>query len=296
MEITKRACGFQTKNNHLTKKGTYNKKFNKLFKATTFGLLATALVACGNNSAKSESTTEAAKAAKAEDKTIKVVASPAPHAEILEAAKPLLEKEGYKLDINIVNDYVTPNNIVYGGDADANYFQHTPYLDKFNKEHNQDLVSVGNVHIEPMAIYSKKYKSLKELPDNAVVYASTNPAEVGRFLSFFTKAGLIKLKDGVNPVTAGLSDIAENPKNIQIKTEGDAVIINSNFAIDAKLSPVKDSIALEDGSSPYANLVAVKPADKDKAKIQALIKALQSDEIRKFINEKYTDGSVIPAK
>ena len=156
----------------------------------------------------------------------------------------------------------------------------------------------------------KKYKSLKELPDNAVVYASTNPAEVGRFLSFFTKAGLIKLKDGVNPVTAGLSDIAENPKNIQIKTEiapellvstyenneGDAVIINSNFAIDAKLSPVKDSIALEDESSPYANLIAVKPADKDKAKIQALIKALQSDEIRKFISEKYTDGSVIPAK
>ena len=161
-----------------------------------------------------------------------------------------------------------------------------------------------------MAIYSKKYKSLKELPDNAVVYASTNPAEVGRFLSFFTKAGLIKLKDGVDPVTAGLNDIAENPKNIQIKTEiapellvstyenneGDAVIINSNFAIDAKLSPVKDSIALEDESSPYANLVAVRPADKDSAKIKALIKVLQSDEIRKFINEKYTDGSVIPAK
>lgn len=285
-------------------------KLSKLFKATTFGLLATALVACGNNSAKSESTTEAAKAAKAEDKTITVVASPAPHAEILEAAKPILEKEGYKLEINIVNDYVTPNNIVYGGDADANYFQHTPYLDKFNKEHNQDLVSVGNVHIEPMAIYSKKYKSLKELPDNAVVYASTNPAEVGRFLSFFTKAGLIKLKDGVDPVTAGLNDIAENPKNIQIKTEiapellvstynnneGDAVIINSNYAIDAKLSPVKDSIALEDQSSPYANLVAVKPENKDSAKIKALIKALQSEEIRKFITEKYTDGSVIPAK
>ena len=285
-------------------------KLSKLFKATTFGVLATALVACGNNSSQSEKTTEAAKAAKAEDKTITVVASPAPHAEILEAAKPILEKEGYKLEINIVNDYVTPNNIVYGGDADANYFQHTPYLDKFNKEHNQDLVSVGNVHIEPMAIYSKKYKSLKELPDNAVVYASTNPAEVGRFLSFFTKAGLIKLKDGVDPVTAGLSDIAENPKNIQIKTEiapellvstynnneGDAVIINSNFAIDAKLSPVKDSIALEDGSSPYANLVAVKPENKDSAKIKALIKALQSEEIRKFITEKYTDGSVIPAK
>lgn len=284
-------------------------KLSKIFKTATLGLVATALVACGNNNSQSgESKTTTAE--KSEDKKITVVASPAPHAEILEAAKPILAKEGYELEINIVNDYVTPNNIVYGGDADANYFQHTPYLEKFNKEHGQDLVSVGNVHIEPMAIYSKKYKSLQELPENAVVYASTNPAEVGRFLSFFTKAGLIKLKEGVNPVTAGLSDIAENPKNIQIKTEiapellvstyeaneGDAVIINSNFAIDAKLSPVKDSIALEDQSSPYANLIAVKPSEKDNTKIKALIKVLQSEEIRKFISEKYTDGSVVPAK
>ena len=263
-------------------------KLSKIFKTATLGLVATALVACGNNNSQSgESKTTTAE--KSEDKKITVVASPAPHAEILEAAKPILAKEGYELEINIVNDYVTPNNIVYGGDADANYFQHTPYLEKFNKEHGQDLVSVGNVHIEPMAIYSKKYKSIQELPE---------------------KAGLIKLKEGVNPVTAGLSDIAENPKNIQIKTEiapellvstyeaneGDAVIINSNFAIDAKLSPVKDSIALEDQSSPYANLIAVKPSEKDSAKIKALIKVLQSDEIRKFISEKYTDGSVVPAK
>lgn len=284
-------------------------KISKIITTAALGILATTLVACGNGTTSSSSSNEAT-AAKAADTKITVVASPAPHAEILEAAKPILAKEGYDLQINVVNDYVTPNQIVFGGDADANYFQHTPYLEKFNKEHNEDLVSVGNVHIEPMAVYSKKYKSLDELPENAVVYASTNPAEVGRFLSFFTKAGLIKLKDGVKPVDATLEDIAENPKNIQIKNEiapellvstyenneGDAVIINSNFAIDAKLSPVKDSIALEDESSPYANLIAVKPADKDSAKIQALIKALQSDDIRKFITDKYTDGSVIPAK
>lgn len=281
-------------------------KLSKIITTAALGLLATTLVACGSGT----SSTNQSTTAKTEDKKITVVASPAPHAEILEAVKPILAKEGYDLQINVVNDYVTPNQIVFGGDADANYFQHTPYLEKFNKEHNEDLVSVGNVHIEPMAIYSKKYKSLTELPENAIVYASTNPAEVGRFLSFFTKAGLIKLKDGVKPVEATLADIAENPKNIQIKNEiapellvstyenneGDAVIINSNFAIDAKLSPVKDSIVLEDESSPYANLIAVKPADKDSAKIQALIKALHSDEIRKFISEKYTDGSVIPAK
>lgn len=284
-------------------------KISKIITTAALGILATTLVACGNGTASSSSSNETT-AAKAADTKITVVASPAPHAEILEAAKPILAKEGYDLQINVVNDYVTPNQIVFGGDADANYFQHTPYLEKFNKEHNEDLVSVGNVHIEPMAVYSKKYKSLDELPENAVVYASTNPAEVGRFLSFFTKAGLIKLKDGVKPVDATLEDIAENPKNIQIKNEiapellvstyenneGDAVIINSNFAIDAKLSPVKDSIALEDESSPYANLIAVKPADKDSEKIQALIKALQSDDIRKFITDKYTDGSVIPAK
>lgn len=282
---------------------------SKLIKTAALGLVATTLVACGNGASQSKDAATTA-APKVEDKKITVVASPAPHGEILEAAKSILKKDGYDLQINIVNDYVTPNQIVFGGDADANYFQHTPYLEKFTKEHNEDLVSIGNVHIEPMAIYSKKYKSLADLPENATVYASTNPAEVGRFLAFFTKAGLIKLKDGVKPVDAQLSDIVENKKNIQIKNEiapellvstyeaneGDAVIINSNFAIDAKLSPKKDSIALEDESSPYANLVAVKPKDKDSDKIKALIKALQSDEIRKFISDKYADGSVIPAK
>lgn len=274
--------------------------FKKLLTLGFVGVAAVTLAACGGGNSSDGG----------KDTKITVVASPAPHAEILEAAKPILEKEGYSLDINIVNDYVTPNKIVFDGDADANFFQHTPYLEKFNKENNEDLVSVGNVHIEPLAIYSKKYKSIKDLPENATVYASTNPAEVGRFIDLFVKNGLMTLKDGVDPVTAQLTDIAENKKNIQIKTEiapeflvktyendeGDAVIINSNFAIDAKLSPVKDSIAIEDESSPYANLIAVKPADKDKDKIKALVKVLQSDDIKKFIEDKYKDGSVIPAK
>ena len=161
---------------------------SKLIKTAALGLVATTLVACGNGASQSKDSATTA-ALKVEDKKITVVASPAPHGEILEAAKSILKKDGYDLQINIVNDYVTPNQIVFGGDADANYFQHTPYLEKFNKEHNEDLVSVGNVHIEPMAIYSKKYKSLADLPENATVYASTNPAEVGRFLAFFTKAG-----------------------------------------------------------------------------------------------------------
>ena len=135
----------------------------------------------------------------------------------MEAAKPILKKEGYDLEVKIVNDYVTPNKLVFDGDADANFFQHTPYLDKFNKENNENLVSVGNVHIEPMALYSKKYKSIKDLPNDAVVYASTNPAEVGRFIDLFVKNGLMKIKDGVDPVDAQLKDIVENPKNIQIK-------------------------------------------------------------------------------
>ena len=274
----------------------------KIFSVGLVGLAALGLAACGGGAKNKD--------AASDDKKILVVASPAPHAEILEAAKPILKKEGYDLEVKIVNDYVTPNKLVFDGDADANFFQHTPYLDKFNKENNENLVSVGTVHIEPMALYSKKYKSIKDLPNDAVVYASTNPAEVGRFIDLFVKNGLMKIKDGVDPVDAQLKDIVENPKNIQIKTEiapellvqtynndeGDAVIINSNFAIDAKLSPVKDSIALEDSESPYANLIAVRPADKDSEKIKALIKVLQGDEIQKFIKDKYKDGSVIPAK
>ncbi|WP_022795712.1 MetQ/NlpA family ABC transporter substrate-binding protein [Bavariicoccus seileri] len=276
--------------------------FNKLIKGFLLTAATISLAACGNNANDSDN-------ADKEPEVIKVVASPAPHAEILEQVKPILEEEGYDLEINIVNDYNTPNQLVVDGGADANFFQHTPYLDTWNEDHGTDLVGVGNVHIEPMAVYSQKYDSLEDLPENATVYASTNPAEVGRFLGFFVNAGLITLKEGTDPVKAQLEDIEDNPKDITIETsiapellvqtyqagEGDAVIINSNFAIDAGLSPIEDSIALEDQDSPYANLIAVRPDEKDDPKIKALIEAVQSETVKKYIEDNYKDGSVIPA-
>ncbi|WP_210617851.1 MetQ/NlpA family ABC transporter substrate-binding protein [Mammaliicoccus lentus] len=241
--------------------------------------------------------------------TIKVGASPAPHAEILEEAKPILEKEGYKLEIKTINDYTTPNKLLDKGELDANFFQHTPYLETESKDKGYKIESAGNVHIEPMAVYSKKYKKLTDLPKGATVYVSNNPAEEGRFLSFFEKEGLIKLKDGVDPVDATFDDIAENKKDIKFNNkqaaeflpksyqadEGDATIINSNYAIEQGLNPLKDSIAVEGKDSPYANLIAVQKGHKDDEKIKALIKVLQSKEIKDFIKEKY-DGAVIEAK
>ncbi|WP_412519683.1 MetQ/NlpA family ABC transporter substrate-binding protein [Staphylococcus simulans] len=264
-------------------------------------VLTVVLAACGSKD----------KSAGGEDsKTITVGASPAPHAELLEKAKPILKKEGYDLKIKTINDYTTPNKLVNSGELDANFFQHTPYLNTEKKSKGYKLVSVGNVHLEPMAVYSKKYKSLKELPKGATVYVSNNPAEEGRFLKFFVDEGLIKLKEGVKVQDAHFSDIVENKKDIKFNNKQsaeylpkiyqnedvDAAIINSNFAIEQKLSPRKDSIALEKPeNNPYANLVAVKEGHEKDKKIQALIKALQSQEIKDFINKKY-DGAVIPAK
>lgn len=243
-------------------------------------------------------------------KTITVGASPAPHAELLEQAKPILKKEGYDLKIKTINDYTTPNKLVNSGELDANFFQHTPYLNTEKKDKGYKLVSVGNVHLEPMAVYSKKYKSLKELPKGATVYVSNNPAEEGRFLKFFVDEGLIKLKKGVKIQDAHFSDIVENKKDIKFNNKQsaeylpkiyqnedvDAAIINSNFAIEQKLSPKKDSIALEKPeNNPYANLVAVKEGHEKDKKIKALIKALQSQDIKDYINKKY-DGAVIPAE
>ncbi|MHD0383398.1 MULTISPECIES: MetQ/NlpA family ABC transporter substrate-binding protein [Staphylococcus] len=264
-------------------------------------VLTVVLAACGSKD----------KSAGGEDsKTITVGASPAPHAELLEQAKPILKKEGYDLKIKTINDYTTPNKLVNSGELDANFFQHTPYLNTEKKDKGYKLVSVGNVHLEPMAVYSKKYKSLKELPKGATVYVSNNPAEEGRFLKFFVDEGLIKLKKGVKIQDAHFSDIVENKKDIKFNNKQsaeylpkiyqnedvDAAIINSNFAIEQKLSPKKDSIALEKpDNNPYANLVAVKEGHEKDKKIKALIKALQSQDIKDYINKKY-DGAVIPAK
>lgn len=238
----------------------------------------------------------------AEKKNIKVGASPVPHKEILEVVKPLLEAEGYTLEILEFTDYVTPNTALAEGQLDANFFQHVPYLESFSKERNLELDYTVKVHIEPMGLYSDKYKSLSELKDGAEIAIPNDATNGARALRVLENAGLLKLKDGE---LISKLDITENPKNFKITEidapqlprvlkDLDAAVINSNFAIEANLNPSKDSLAIESKDSPYANVLAVKSEDKTKTYIEALSKALTSPEVKKFIEEKY-EGNVVPA-
>jgi D-methionine transport system substrate-binding protein len=235
-------------------------------------------------------------------KIIKVGASPVPHAEILEQVKPILAKEGYDLQIIVFTDYVTPNKALVSGDLDANFFQHIPYLENFNKENHTDLTYTVKVQVEPMGIYSKKIKKLADLKDGATVAIPNDPTNGSRALKLLEKEGLIKLKSGDNLTKL---DITQNTKNLKIEDldaaqlprvldNVDAAVINSNYALEAKLNPMTDALALEAKDSPYSNVLAVRKEDKDKPYIKALSKALNSPEIKKFIISKYK-GSVIPS-
>lgn len=244
------------------------------------------------------------------EKTTKLTigASNVPHAEILEEAKPILEKKGIELKIVPFQDYVLPNKALESKELDANFFQHIPYLELQLKENNYDFVIAGNIHLEPMAVYSKKYKKISDLPKGAHIILSTSVADHGRVLSILEKEGLIKLKDGVKKADATVDDIVENPKKIKFDSnyepklltqiynnnEGDAVVINSNFAIDAGLNPLEDSIAIEGKESPYVNVVVVRNGDEKKEAIKTLIEVLQSEDIKDFILKKY-EGAVVPA-
>ena len=274
----------------------------KLFALLAVFTLVFALAACGT--AKKEDN-----AAEEKDGNTKLVvgASNVPHAEILEEAKPILAKKGIDLEIKTFQDYVLPNKALESKELDANYFQHIPYLEQQIKDNGYDFVSAGAIHIEPMAVFSKKYKSLDDLPKGATVIFSNSVAEHGRVLSLLEKGGLIKLKDGVEKTAATIDDIVENPKNIKFKAdyepsllpqiynnnEGDAVVINANYALDAGLNPVKDSIEIEGSESPYANIITVRKGDETKESIKTLVEVLHSKEIQDFINEKYK-GAVVP--
>ncbi|YCA43354.1 MetQ/NlpA family ABC transporter substrate-binding protein [Bacillus sp. JZ8] len=270
----------------------------KLFASAVLALSVTSLAACGSNGGSDSS----------KEKEIKIVATSTPHAEILEEAASILEKKEIKLDVEVNDDYSLQNKMLASGEVDANFFQHTPYLKNAMKEDKSfDLVSAGGVHLEPMGVYSKKYKNLDEIPKNGTIMISNNVAEEGRMLSLLQQGGLIKLKEGVDPVSATKKDIVENKKNINIKVggdaalmpkayeneEADAVIINTNYAIGADLTPTKDAIELEGEDSPYVNIVAVKKGDEDREEIKELMKVLHSKEIQDFIKEKYK-GSIIP--
>ena len=237
--------------------------------------------------------------------TIKIGVTPVPHADVVNFIKPQLAKEGVNLKIVEFNDYVQPNLALNDKELDANFFQHDPYLQNFMEEHKEvKLVSAGGVHIEPMGIYSKKVKDLKDLKDGATISIPNDPTNGGRALLLLEKAGLLKLKDGVKE-KATLQDIAENPKNFKFQEveaaqvprtldDVDAAIINSNFAMQVQLDPTKDSLFIEDSTSPYVNIVAVRQGDENRPEIQALMKVLHSQEIKDFINNKYK-GAVVPA-
>ena len=261
-------------------------------------VLTSTLLGCGTPSNESE------KNASSDDKkTIVVGATPVPHAEILnDVVKPILEKEGYTLKVKVFTDYVQPNVALQEGDLDANFFQHVPFLEKFNKENNADLVATVKVHLEPLGLYSHKIKSLDEIKDGDEISIPNDPTNESRALRLLEENGLIKLNDNelVNKF-----DITENKKNIKIneldaaqlsRTLDDvtASIINTNFALQADLNPLEDAIIIESKDSPYSNIVAVKNGDQDKAYIKALNEAITSEEVRKYIEEKYK-GSIIPS-
>lgn len=241
------------------------------------------------------------------EKKLVIGATNEPHAVILEEAKPILKEKGIDLEVKVFSKYELINPALADGDLDANFFQHIPYLELQVEEFGYDIVNAGGVHIEPIGIYSKKYKSLDEVPDGATVIMSSNVPDHGRILSLFEVQGLITLKEGIDKTGATLDDMVDNPKNLQFKYdyapdilpriyengEGDLVVINSNYALDAGINPVKDSIAIEAEESPYVNIIAVRSEDKDKEEIKTLLEVLHSEEIQNFILEKY-EGAVVP--
>lgn len=280
----------------------------KLLSSVLLGASVLALAACGTDDKAKTGSNTTGNETSAEPTTLVVGASNTPHAVILEQVKPILEEQGITLEIETYQDYVLPNQDLDSGDLDANYFQHIPYFESQKAEFGYDFANAGGIHIEPIGIYSKKYKSLEELPEGATILLSNSVADHGRMLSLLEAQGLIKLTDGIEKTTAEIKDIVENPKNfvfdhntaaemlVQMyeNEEGDAVLINSNYAIDNGIDPLEDSIAIESAdSSPYINIITVNSGDEDSKEIKALVEALHSKEIQDFMLKEW-GGSVVP--
>lgn len=271
------------------------KKFVALFALlAVLGLLS----GCGGDKK------EAAKPAADKKVVLKVGATPVPHAEILNFIKPTLAKEGVDLQVMEFNDYVKPNMALNDKELDANFFQHLPYLQKFAGERKMNLTSLVAVHIEPMGIYSKTVKDIKNVPAGSRIAIPNDPTNGGRALSILEKAGLLKLRDGVG-INGTPADIQDNPKGFIIveieaallpRSMDDVAlsVINSNFAMQANLNPTKDALFQEPKDSPYANIVAIRKGDEKRAEMEKLKKAITSPEVKKFIEEKYK-GAVVPA-
>ena len=276
------------------------KNFKKLAAAVlTLSLAIGVLAGCGNQAA--DTKTEA-------DKVIKIGATPSPHEEILKAMEPEFEARGYKLEVVPFSDYVQPNKALDSGELDANYFQHEPYLLDFNKENNLTLVNAGPVHYEPMAIFKGKTESLDALKDGAKVAVPNDTTNEARALLLLQDNGLIKLKDGAD-IKATKQDIVENKKNLDIveldaaqipRSLGDVdiAVVNGNFAIPAGLN-LADALAKEEVDSlaakTYANIIAVREADKDSDKTKVILEVLTSDKAKQYITDTYK-GTVLPSE
>lgn len=247
-----------------------------------------------------------------DEKTIHIIATQVPHEEILKQAEPILKEKGYKLKITVTDDYSFPNKAVAKMSADANFFQHIPFLDQYNSQasENEKLIKVADVHIEPLIGYSKTLKNINEVTKESNILISNSLTDHGRILIILQKEGLITLKDGVNTLTATLKDITEEsilqPENFkqvipELLTSGyknekkiDLAFINGNFALEANLNQTENIIEEKADNNPYVNVLAVLKGRETLPKIQELIKVLTSQEIKAFIKNKY-QGSVIPA-
>ncbi|KVE35477.1 MetQ/NlpA family ABC transporter substrate-binding protein [Burkholderia sp. TSV86] len=246
----------------------------------------------------------AATFAYADDTALKVGTMSGPDADIWSVVTKVAARDGLALKVIEFNDYVQPNAALAAGDLDANGFQHQPFLDSEIAKRGYKIVGVGLTYVMPMAFYSKKYKSLKDLPAGAKVGIQNDPSNGNRALRLLQKYGLIKLKAGTGANATPL-DVAENPKKLKLieldaaqlpraLPDLDAASINTDYAVKARLTPVKDAIAIEDLKGPYANLIAVRAQDKDKPWVKKLVAAYESDEVRKFIETKF-NGAIVPA-
>ena len=290
----------------------------KLISATLAATLALSLAACGSSASSTEAASTESTAASTEaaestaetselaGTTLKVAASPTPHAEILNVAKDILAEQGITLEVVEFSDYVQPNLVTESGEVDANYFQHTPYLESFNEENGTHLVSVGAIHYEPFGIYPGKSSDLANIADGATIAVPNDTTNEARALQLLAAQGLITVRDGAG-LTATVNDITENPHNLQIEEieaaqlprtvqDVDFAVINGNYAMEAGFSVGKDALATEDASSEaaqtYANVLVVKEGNENNPAIQALLKALQSDEVKNYIDQTY-DGAVV---
>ena len=292
------------------------KSYQKILALVLALVLSLSLAACAAKTETAASTekasTETASDETASDAveskgTITVAASPTPHAEILEQAKPILQAMGWTLEVKEFQDYVQPNNVVESGEFDANYFQHIPYLENFNEEQGTHLVNAGGIHYEPFGIYPGTKSSLDDIAEGDTIAVPNDTTNEARALLLLQDNGILKLKDGAG-LTATVLDIEENPYNVEIleleaaqvprvKDEVAYVVLNGNYALDAGFSVAKDSLAYEksdsDAAKTYVNVIAVKEGNENSEKILALVGVLKSDAIRQYINDTY-DGAVVP--